>query len=285
MKTPFGYFGNKNPIAPAIWQRLGNPSYYYEPFAGSLGCLLARPSPGRYEYVGDIDGQITNFWRAAKWADPQELAQWADWPRNSLDLKARLRWLEAQKPRLQERLEADPEFFDPKCAGWYAWVNSVRMHNQGSSLHLMRAKGVKRRRQALPDYFKELADRVKDVTVYYGDWTHLANAAVTASKRGNCGVLLDPPYQGVREQLYDHHDRTLSAKCRAFALAAASHRLKIALCGYEDEPGMPGDWEQLAWGSQTGKGRERIWFSPDCLRPTAAGGGNEATALAGSLAK
>lgn len=73
MKTPFGYFGNKTPIAPAIWQRLGDPTYYYEPFAGSLGCLLARPSPGRYEYVGDIDAQITNFWRAAKWANLSNL--------------------------------------------------------------------------------------------------------------------------------------------------------------------------------------------------------------------
>ena len=66
MRTPFGYFGDKGRIASAIWRRLGNPGYYYEPFAGSLGCLLNRPTQSKYEYLGDIDCQITNFWRAAK---------------------------------------------------------------------------------------------------------------------------------------------------------------------------------------------------------------------------
>jgi len=283
MNTPFGYFGDKGRIATAIWQRLGDPTYYYEPFAGSLGCLRGRPAPGRFEYVGDLDAQITNFWRAAKWAKPEELSLWADWPNNSLDLKARLRWLTAQKDRLHMGLSADPQFFDAKCAGWYAWVNSVRMFNQGTSLHLMRPKGVRRRGQVLPDYFTKLAERLINVTVHYGDWTQLANSAVTASKTGRCAILLDPPYQGVREQLYDLHDRTLSAKCRAFALAAASPRLKIALCGYEGEPGMPDDWEQLSWGSQMGRGRERIWFSPHCHRPSATGTGNEAKAQVASL--
>jgi site-specific DNA-adenine methylase len=280
MRTPFGYFGDKWRSAPSIWQRLGNPTYYYEPFAGVLGCLLRRPTPGRYEYVGDIDAHITNFWRAAKWAKPEELAQWADWPHNSLDLKARLKWLRGQKTRLKRSLVADPHWYDPKCAGWYAWVNSVRMHNKGTALHLMRPKGVRRRGQALPGYFRELAERLKNVTVYFGDWTHLVNSAATASKRGHCAILLDPPYEGVREQLYDHHDRTLSAKCRQFALAAASPRLRIALCGYEGEPGMPEDWEELAWGSQTGKGRERIWFSPHCLRPTPSSAPSGARLLA-----
>jgi site-specific DNA-adenine methylase len=264
MRTPFGYFGDKQRIAAVIWQRLGDPAFYYEPFAGVLGCLLNRPTPGKYEYVGDLDAQITNFWRAAKWAKPKELANWSDWPHSSLDLKARLKWLKAQKEWLQKNLEDDPMWYDAKCAGWYAWVNSVRMHNQGNTVTLARRKGVRRTQQSLPAFFTELADRLKDVTIFHGDWTHLANSAVTSSKRGNCALLLDPPYEKVREQLYDHHDRTLSAKCREFALAFASPRLKIALCGYEGQLAMPDDWEQLAWGSQTGKGRERIWFSPHC---------------------
>ena len=266
IRTPFGYNGSKHRIASSIWQRLGDPTYYYEPFGGSLACLLARPTTGRYEFAGDIDAQITNFWRAARYGSPAKLAAWADWPHNSLDLKARLKWLQAQKSRLHQNLLADPLWYDAQCAGWLAWVNSVRMQNKGNSLHLTRRKGVRRRNQSLPAYFTELADRLKDVTIYYGDWTHLANAAVTASKHGVCALLLDPPYGNVKEQLYDHHDRTVAARCREFALVAASPRLKIALCGYEGEARMPSDWEQLTWGSQTGKGRERIWFSPHCLR-------------------
>jgi hypothetical protein len=266
VKTPFGYFGSKHRIAPAIWQRLGDPPYYYQPFGGSLGGLLGRPTPGRYEFVGDIDAQITNFWRAAKYGSPNELAKWADWPHSTLDLKARLMWLKGQKEGLHQNLVADPLWYDAQCAGWYAWVNSVRMHNQGGCLHMTRRKGVRRKGQSLPAYFGQLADRLKDVTIFYGDWTHLANAAVTASKHGTVAVLLDPPYGNVREQLYDHHDRTLAARCREFALAAASPRLRIAVCGYEGEARMPSDWEQLTWGSQYGKGRECIWFSPHCQR-------------------
>ncbi len=264
MRTPFGYFGDKWRIAPAIWQRLGNPTYYYEPFAGVLGCLLARPTPGRYEYVGDLDGLITNFWRAAKWAGPEEMTKWADWPHNSIDLKARLIWLKAQKDRLHENLVADPQWFDVKSAAWYAWLNSVRMHNQGRSVSLVGGKGVRRQGQVLSEYITALTARLKNVFIYYGDWTHLANSAVTSSKRGQCAILLDPPYENVRPQFYDHHDTSLPARCREFALAAASPRLKIALCGYEGDHAMPSDWEELAWGSQTGKGRERIWFSPHC---------------------
>ena len=55
-------------------------------------------------------------------------------------------------------------------------------------------------------------------------------------------------------------------------------KLRIALCGYEDEhgPHMPADWVMVAWkanggyGNQNGAGNdnkheERIWFSPNCL--------------------
>ena len=51
--------------------------------------------------------------------------------------------------------------------------------------------------------------------------------------------------------------------------------LRIALCGYEGEHNLPGSWECCAWkggggyGNQSGNQnahRERIWFSPHCLK-------------------
>ena len=48
--------------------------------------------------------------------------------------------------------------------------------------------------------------------------------------------------------------------------------MRIALCGYEGEHEMPGDWKVLGWnagagyGGQNGK-RERIYFSPACCEP------------------
>jgi len=75
---------------------------------------------------------------------------------------------------------------------------------------------------------------------------------------------------------------TTADAVRAWALEWGSDpRMRIALCGYESEHDMPPDWECVAWkarggyGSQGGEdgrgrensGRERIWFSPACLRP------------------
>ena len=67
---------------------------------------------------------------------------------------------------------------------------------------------------------------------------------------------------------------------RDWALANGDNPLlRIALCGYEGEHVMPAEWECVAWkahgGYGAGKGnagdvnkhRERIWFSPACLRP------------------
>ena len=68
---------------------------YVEPFAGSLACLLARPTGGgAREIVCDLDGGIANFWRAVE-ADPDAVAYWADHPSIHHDLTARHKWLKA----------------------------------------------------------------------------------------------------------------------------------------------------------------------------------------------
>jgi hypothetical protein len=70
---------------------------------------------------------------------------------------------------------------------------------------------------------------------------------------------------------------------REWALANGDdRRLRLALCGYDDEHVMPG-WECVEWKARGGYGsqrkagrdknencrRERIWFSPHCLRDEA----------------
>ena len=58
--------------------------------------------------------------------------------------------------------------------------------------------------------------------------------------------------------------------------------MRIALCGYEGEHVMPASWECVAWKANGGyanqrtdqtqgqknAGRERVWFSPNCLKAT-----------------
>ena len=119
LKAPFPYFGGKSRIAAAVWERFGRVNNFVEPFFGSGAVLLACPCPGHTETVNDADGLLANFWRALR-ADPDAVAEHADYPVSELDLHARHRWLVAQRADV-ERLLADPEWYDPKAAGWWVW--------------------------------------------------------------------------------------------------------------------------------------------------------------------
>ena len=124
MKAPYPYFGGKSKVASVVWDRLGDPPNYIEPFFGSGAVLLARPQShqwaDRIETVNDLDGLIVNFWRALQ-ADPASVAHWADWPVSECDLHARHAWLVGQKRSLQGHLEGDPDYYDAKIAGWWVW--------------------------------------------------------------------------------------------------------------------------------------------------------------------
>jgi len=119
LKAPFPWFGGKSRVAELVWDRFGNCPNYVEPFAGSLAVLLARPHEPKNETVNDKDAYLSNFWRALQ-ADPEEVAYWADWPVSEPDLHARHAWLVAQT-EFRERMLTDPEFYDARIAGWWAW--------------------------------------------------------------------------------------------------------------------------------------------------------------------
>lgn len=119
LKAPFPWFGGKSRVAHLVWGAFGNTANYVEPFAGSLAVVLGRPHAPRIETVNDKDCYLANFWRAVQYA-PEEVARWADWPVNEIDLHARHRWLVAQA-EFRERMRGDPEYFDPRVAGWWVW--------------------------------------------------------------------------------------------------------------------------------------------------------------------
>ena len=119
IRAPFPYFGGKSRVAHLVWERFGNPVNYVEPFAGSLAVLLGRPTVPRTETVNDLDCYLANFWRALQ-ADPEAVADWADWPVNEADLSARHQWL-VDREDFRERMKTDPDYYDAKIAGWWVW--------------------------------------------------------------------------------------------------------------------------------------------------------------------
>lgn len=119
LKAPFPWFGGKSRAAPLIWEALGDVANYVEPFCGSLATVLGRPHAPRIEIVNDKDAFVANFWRAVSQA-PDLVAEFADWPVNEADLLARHRWLVGQRAT-RDQIRGDPNFYDARIAGWWAW--------------------------------------------------------------------------------------------------------------------------------------------------------------------
>jgi DNA adenine methylase len=59
------WFGSKRNLAPAIVEELGEHRAYFEPFAGSLAVLLAKPA-AMMETVNDLHGDLINLARVVQ---------------------------------------------------------------------------------------------------------------------------------------------------------------------------------------------------------------------------
>jgi len=120
LAAPFPWFGGKSRVAHIVWEAFGDLGNYVEPFFGSGAVLLGRTNVAGIETINDMDGFVANFWRAVA-ADPDAVAEHADWPVSESDIHARHLWLVANREDLTLRLMADPEFFDARVAGWWVW--------------------------------------------------------------------------------------------------------------------------------------------------------------------
>jgi hypothetical protein len=129
-------------------------------------------------------------------------------------------------------------------------------------------------------YMVSLAARLRRVRVVCGDWSRVVTPAVTHGI-GLTGVLLDPPYGAARTtELYSQDSMDVAASVRSWAVLNGDNPdLRIALCGYDGEHEMPDSWECVRWTARGGYGsqrkdgtdnenrkKERIWFSPHCLK-------------------
>lgn len=285
LRAPFPWYGGKSRVASAVWQRLGDPDYYIEPFAGSLAVLLSRPSVPRQETVNDADCLVTNFWRAAQ-RRPQLVVRHALAPLNEMEMRARHRAIQQGRDQIQERLTADPQWCDARFAGW--WLHGVCasfgeawLHHRYGQKPSQKGNGLLRRdEQAARLWMTKLRDRLKQVRVCVGDWLRvLTPIEIGQRDRRNttAAILLDPPYANV-SVTYGVGEKGLSSKVRKWAIEhCENERLRIALCGYDGEHEMPASWECLKWASigglarnrrnnEANRFRERIWFSPGCFR-------------------
>jgi DNA adenine methylase len=301
LKPPFPWFGGKRRVAHLVWERFGDIYNYVEPFFGSGAVLFNRPHEPRIETVNDKDKYLANFWRATQ-HDPAGVAKYADWPVNEADLHARHKWLVAQT-EFNERMSSDPDYYDVKIAGWWVWglsqwigggwcgdkSESVRIPNMRRNVGVHRkrpslqnaGKGIHRPSNNLPEYFKAIRKRLRYVRIVCGDWSRVLTPVPTYAL-GLTAIFLDPPYSAGTDRdtnLYAVEDGEIAHLVRKWALENGDNpKMRIALCGYEGEHDMPTDWECIKWKNHGGysvsngksgnenRDRERIWFSPHCLK-------------------
>ena len=120
LDPPFPAYGGKSRAAGLVWELLGQPGHYVEPFCRTAAVALAAPPGVRLIVVNDLDSMVSNFWRALQSA-PDEVAGHADFPASHDDLAARREWLRIRWPDLQALLQLDPFACSPMVAGWWAW--------------------------------------------------------------------------------------------------------------------------------------------------------------------
>lgn len=271
-------------MADEVWRRFGAVQNYVEPFCGSCAVLLGAPVPARYETVNDIDGYVTNVWRALAWA-PDEVLKYIDWPVNELDLHARNFYMIKRREEFTERMREDPGHFDAKLAGWWLYGKANSIGNQWgkrnrSIPNIARINGTSAMSaDELRELFGALTTRIREARFVCGHWRRVLTPTVTW-KLGFTGVLLDPPYgkKYKRDKVYVHDDFDLCDQVREWALYNGTHpKMRIALCGYRehDELGRAG-WTCYRWKAAGGYSKnkqsaennrfhETIWFSPGCV--------------------
>ncbi len=288
-RPPFPWFGGKSSVADRAWAALGDVPNFVEPFCGSCAVLLLRPGgAGHIETVNDADGLLANFWRALQ-RDSDSVADHADNPVNEADLHARHLWLIGQKERITERLMGDPDFFDAKAAGWWAWGQCCWIGSgwcsgkgpwqsvDGEMVLGNPGQGVNRqlphlgnpgkgdqpatpgsdRREWLRGYLCEFASRLRNVRVCCGDWSRVCGPSVTF-RHGMTGVFLDPPYADTASRtkgLYANDCDQIAHSARKWAIEQGKNPLmRIVLAGYDGEHVMPDDWRVEEWEAVGGYG-------------------------------
>lgn len=287
MKVAYPWFGGKSQVSRIVWDRFGDVHNYVEPFFGGGAVLLQRPSDHirKVETINDIDGFVSNFWRAVKHA-PDEVAEWANWPINENDLHARHLWLVTENGDLSARLEGDPDYYDTKVAGWWVWGISCwigsgwcsgrgawaadeenRLIKAGSDVtitrplpSLGRAMGVYRpwrpsRLETLLEYYGALQERFERVRVCCGDWKRVLCYTATTCQ-GETAVFLDPPYERKHRADVYNWESDIAQDVREWAIANGD-KMKVALCGYEsDTYQMPDGWIEVPWKAVGGYGNQ-----------------------------
>ena len=290
----FPYYGNKRLFADEVWKRFGNPMYYSEPFAGSLSVLLRRPElPPKNEYkeiINDLSGTICNAWRSIQ-AEPEVVSENLTWPSNGFDLQARntavLKWVQKDSKRLLE----DPEYYDPKIAGYWLWGQCNVMNCTfgvrdkayqgfgGGRFRLCKTQYLRKTYAECLDinlkFLHEVSERIKHAEVCAVDWKRCTAPAFLLGRSGaeDGAAFLDPPYKSEKRStnLYIKEEQSDLVAAESYKWAVANgDKIKVAYCCHEGDFEVPDGWASLKRDFPSIQRKrtavDLIMFSPKCIK-------------------
>jgi site-specific DNA-adenine methylase len=264
MRSLFPYFGAKSRAAPLVWEHLGDPECYIEPFGGSLAVLLARPtSTPRVEIAGDLDGLLMNFWRCIV-TDWREMLPHFSGIVAEADLYAKHAALINARASLTDKLMADDGYYDPRLAAWWwegisAFLGSGFGHRLAKQRpHIDRSlKGVWATSMT-DERIDQVAHRLGNVMLIAGDWKRSCTDAILNRFDRGTGVFLDPPYSGKRQPGLYVEDAHLRDQVVEWCLRPHHSKVSIVLAGYDNEyPELrAAGWDVRVWKAPNGYAQE-----------------------------
>jgi DNA adenine methylase len=262
----FPYFGAKSKAAELVWEHLGDPECYVEPFGGTLAVLLTRLTPPKVEIAVDLDGLLVNFWRTIQ-QDWRTMEPFLSLAVSEIDVRAKHAALINARSSLTEKL-MDPKYYDPELAAWWwegisSWLGSGYGHRMSRQRpHIDRSLKGAWAKGMTDDKLQMVANRLGNVIILSGDWQDAWKRSVTAAiinrfNRG-VGVFLDPPYvDNERAKGLYAEDTPLNEKIIEWCLDQPRH-VKIVVAGYNDEYDAlrEAGWLVIPWKAPNGYAQE-----------------------------
>ena len=245
------------------------------------------------------DGAVDKLSGTVGWCDPRAAGYWM-WGQSSWIgsgwCSGHGAWVVGTDGRLTKRAGGDVHRKLPHIRDDGQGVNRPQLREEGvggePEFHPMTMPELRR-------WFDFLSARLRHVRILNGDWRRLTTNGATISlsvdERSPCGMFLDPPYSTAEraDDLYARDSGTVAADVRQWCLEHGDDPLyRIALAGFEGEGHeelVAHGWTEEEWykagfltggmGNTAGTGktqasRDRIWFSPHCLRPAEAAQGD-----------
>ena len=272
---PVTYNGKKTNAAKQIWELLGDPKHYIEPFAGSCAVLLSRPHDytQRYETINDYDAYLANLLRAIK-LDPEKLFEHVDaTPANKIEFAALRKEARTEEENLRELIEADRTYCDIDTAAQYYAMLCGSFPGSSGLMAIPHTHVRLPYREGLKTIFEQIAKRFRYVCIHAASWETLVTNAQLLSPTA---IYLDPPYDKT-ERVYRQRNR-VSADVEAWCLEQTGGPHRIVLSGYDSEHDTLLDhgWRKVETHTATSArvtlsnttNTEQLWYTPNCIHPT-----------------